>query len=78
MKVINKSSMRTPQVKEHIVRISYQNQHHQSFKTEISILKACRHPNITALENVFETREHLYLIIELCVVVARTSCRLTV
>lgn len=52
MKVINKSSMRTPQ-------------HHQSFKTEISILKACRHPNITALENVFETREHLYLIIEL-------------
>ncbi|GMI38934.1 hypothetical protein TrCOL_g150 [Triparma columacea] len=38
----------------------------RQLKDEIKILKALDHPNITRLEEVYETADHMYLILELC------------
>jgi len=38
----------------------------KQLKDEIDILKALDHPNITRLEEVYETTDHMYLILELC------------
>lgn len=40
-------------------------QHVQSLKTEIAILKDCRHPNIVCLQEVYETRTELFLVLEM-------------
>eukprot|EP00966_Prymnesium_polylepis_P009139 210634-Prymnesium_polylepis.1 len=37
----------------------------KSLKSEIAILKACRHPNIIFLKEVFATQEYVYLVMEL-------------
>mmetsp|Transcript_10980 Transcript_10980/g.21858 ORF Transcript_10980/g.21858 Transcript_10980/m.21858 type:complete len:571 (-) Transcript_10980:69-1781(-) len=38
----------------------------QQLKDEIAILKALDHPNIVRLEEVYETPDHMFLILELC------------
>ena len=35
--------------------------------TEVAILKAVDHPNVISMTDMFETSEHLYLVMELCV-----------
>jgi len=64
-KAVNKSTKEEVAVKVIDKKKASSEQDAARLKTEVDILKKVRHPNVVCLKDLFETKENLYLVMEL-------------